>query len=171
MQNVTALPTLNPPLPQFHRIETWLSCTTLIPRYLLHLASYVISEPPPKGWSILVSGAIFISLLWTPLLLIRHRTIAYPIETFLPTYIALDEFPKFRNSRDIYVFHSWDNPSWFPLVKPHRCQLTPYPFVSTMKIRKGERQPHHEAMVQRSEDFKYDGANSSRSATKIEKTR
>ena len=52
--------------PQFHRIETWLSCKSLILKYPLQLTSYVIHESSSYRWSILVSDAILILVSLDP---------------------------------------------------------------------------------------------------------
>ena len=51
--------------PQFHRIETWLSCTPCCQSYSSRLTSYVIHGPPAM-WSILVSDAILILVALDP---------------------------------------------------------------------------------------------------------
>jgi hypothetical protein len=98
-----ALPTLNPHPPQFHRIETWLSYTSLIPKYPLHLALYVITSHLPKD--------DLFPLLWTPFTLcFRHRTIAYPLETCYGTFLLFSRcFLKFQFER-YFLPHSLSYP-------------------------------------------------------------
>jgi hypothetical protein len=93
--------------PQVHRIETWLFCATLILLYHLHLASYVIHELIPLPCFILVSNTMLFSLFKPPFqFLSRHRMIAYPFETLVPSYITLN---------DLLNYNSWGtscNPHW-----------------------------------------------------------
>ena len=129
VQNVTALSTLSPPLPQFHRIETWLSCTSLLPKLFLVLGFACISRAIFPNMSYPVSDAI------SNLVALNPSYFWLGIER-LPTHLKLFHLPillsmnspEFRNSRDVYVYRSWANPNRFPLVKPHRCLVTPYPF-------------------------------------------
>ena len=79
--------------PQVHWIETWLFFTTRILMYPLHLASCEIHELNTIPLFILGSNTMLFSL-FKPLfqLLSSHRMIAYPFETLVPSYIALNKF-------------------------------------------------------------------------------
>ena len=128
MQDVTALPTFNRHSPQFHRIETWLSCSSLFSKLFLVLGFVCISQAIFPNMSYPVSDAISNLVALNPFYfwLGIERLPTHLKLFYLPTLLSMNS-PKFQNSRDIYVFHSWGNPSWFPLVKPHRCQVTPFP--------------------------------------------
>ena len=79
--------------PQIHWIETWLSFIIRILMYPLHLASYVIHELNAIPLFIVESNTMLFSLFKPPIqLLSSHRMFAYPFETLVPSYIALNEF-------------------------------------------------------------------------------
>ena len=76
--------------PQLHRIETWLSCTTLIPKYSWHSASYVIHEPTssPCFFSVLEATLFFFAL--NPFITyFRHQMDAYLVGNLLNLLISL----------------------------------------------------------------------------------
>ena len=80
--------------PQFHRIETWLSCTPLFLRLFLTLGFLSCYEPPSERWSI--PDAL------NPFLTLGSGINRLPIRLKLPivpSYFALDVLLSF-NSRD-----------------------------------------------------------------------
>ena len=63
--------------------------------YLVHLASYVIHELNYIPLFILESNTMLFLLVKPPFQLpSRHRMIAYPFETLVPSYSALNEFTE-----------------------------------------------------------------------------
>ena len=83
--------------------------------YPLHLASYVIHELNSIPLFILESNTILISLFKPPFqLLPSHRMIAYPFETLVPSYIALNEFTEIQLVGYLV---------YFPLSSPSDAQL------------------------------------------------
>ena len=83
--------------PQIHWIETWLSFIIRILMYPLHLASYVIHELNAIPLFIVESNTMLFSLFKPPIqLLSSHRMFAYPFETLVPSYIALNKFSEIR---------------------------------------------------------------------------
>ena len=82
--------------------------------YPLHLASYVIHELNSIPLFILESNTMLFSLFKPPFqLLSSHRMIAYPFETLVPSYIALNEFTEIQLMGYIV---------YFPLSSPSDAQ-------------------------------------------------
>ena len=83
--------------------------------YPLHLASYVIHELNAIPLFILESNTMLFSLFKPPFqLLSSHRMIAYPFETLVPSYIALNEFTEIQLVGYLV---------YFPLSSPSDAQL------------------------------------------------
>ena len=81
----------------------------------VHLASYVIHELNSIPLFILESNTMLFSLFKPPFqLLSSHRMIAYPFETLVPSYIALNEFTKIQLVGYLV---------YFPLSSPSDAQL------------------------------------------------
>jgi hypothetical protein len=74
-------PPYSPSTPsRFHRIRTWLSCTSLIPKFPLLLALCVITSHPLRD--------DLFSMLWTPFhTLFRYRSDVHSLETSYCTFI------------------------------------------------------------------------------------
>ena len=88
--------------------------------YPLHLASYVIHELNAIPLFILESNTMLFSLFKPPFqLLSSHRMIAYPFETLVPSYIALNEFTEIQLVGYLV---------YFPLSSPSDAQLCGYAF-------------------------------------------
>ena len=80
--------------------------------YPLHLASYVIHELNSIPLFILESNTMLFSLFKPPFqLLSRHRMIAYPFETLVPSYSALNEFTEILLV-GYFVYHFLNSPSY-----------------------------------------------------------
>ena len=87
--------------PQFHRIETWLSCTPYSQGCSSRVASYVIHEPSSEGSSNLLPDTILIPDRFGPLSRPVSGIERLPARSKLPMkphYFALDIFLSF-NSR------------------------------------------------------------------------
>ena len=83
--------------------------------YPLHLASCVIHELIAIPLFILESNTMLFSLFKPPFqLLSSHRMIAYPFETLVPSYIALNEFTEIQLVGYLV---------YFPLSSPSDAQL------------------------------------------------
>ena len=163
---------LNRHSPQFHRIKTWLSYTSLLPKLFLVLGFACISRAIFSNMSYPVSDAITNLVALDPFYfwLGIERLPTHLKLFYLPILLSMNSLSSETREISMCFIHGI-TPVDFPLWNPIDAKLPLILFVSTMKIQKEERQPYHEAMVQRSGDFKYDGSNSLRSATKIEKTR
>ena len=83
--------------------------------YHVHLASYVIHELNAIPLFILESNTMLFSLFKPPFqLLSSHRMFAYPFETLVPSYIALNEFTEIPLVGYLV---------YFPLSSPSDAQL------------------------------------------------
>ena len=140
--------------PQVHWIETWLFFTTRILMYPLHLASYVIHELNAIPLFILESNTMLFSLFKPPFqLLSSHRMIAYPFETLVPSYMALNEFTEIQlvgylvyyplSHRQMPSFVEMRSSTAFPLGRVRRTVEIP---------KKGWRLDHGD-LKQRNEDI------------------
>ena len=140
---------------KFHRIETWLSCTPLLPKLFLVLDFLCNSQ-----------GHFPSNLFWyqTQYLSRCSRAlshVAWDIERLpihlkllmVPSYFALDIFLSF-NLRDTYASSHELTFRCSILLEPVLIEFFPsYPFISSVKILKEGRQFHHDALMDRKGDI------------------
>ena len=102
--------------PQFHRIETWLSCTPCSQGCSSRVASYIIHDHLPRDHQFWYQTQYLSPLLWTPFMpCFRHRTIAYPVETSRDTFLLCSQCVSFLQLERYSCVHSWDTPEDFPI--------------------------------------------------------
>ena len=120
--------------PQFHRIETWLSCTTWCQSYSSCLTLYVI-HGPLACWSILVSDTILIPVALNP-----FRTLLQAMNDCLSAWnlllhrLTLLSMCVICSTRELLICLFLGYPRWISLITSYHCRAAPYLFVSTMEF-------------------------------------
>ena len=122
--------------PQFHRIETWLSCTPCCQRYSSCLTLYVI-HGPLACWSILVSDTILIPVAQNPFrTLLQAMNDCLSAWNFLSHCLTLLSMCVICSTREILICSFLGYPQMnFPynILSLQRCPLPICKYVGVPK--------------------------------------
>ena len=120
----------------------------------VRLASYVIHELKSIPLFILESNNMLFSLFRPPFqLLSSHRMIAYPFETLVPSYIALNEFTEIQLVWYLVYFPLSSSPDAQPCGDAFFRSFPLGRVRRTTEIPKKGRRLHHDDRKQRNEDI------------------
>ena len=134
--------------PQFHRIETWLSRTTLFLKLFVTLGFVCNSR---ATFRVIINYAIK-HITYTRRL-VSGNDDCLSASIFLRYLLTLLSVCFICSTREILLWSFLGYPPrWFSLIRFNCCKAAPCLFVSTMEFLKKGGQLHHDDLKQKNED-------------------